>query len=297
MERNPEAVNYVAVGLASPTDDEKVFNVVPRDNEWESTSPTQRILNESDRNDSSSTSIVSSIFTSADDASSSAWDSIDEDEEAVEEICHDCHSHPSSPTQSSDRHPYPATPRYEPGWTDEIPLELIEATLEEETYNLRVEQRELEKATRRSPISIPDIPVALPLPRFLDRAILNRPVGGRGHRKDGAPSPPISPGSHISRICGRATDQEVGSYSSVERTSAYMAGAASVIASPILHEEIQDDKPFLTVPTHAVLDHLCTTAIKYGVVGMASTSRYKNKVSFIPLSRTFSLSDRPPCSS
>ncbi|KAK1227717.1 galactose metabolism- protein [Marasmius sp. AFHP31] len=267
VERNPEAVNYVAVGLASPTDDERVVNVVPRDDDWESSSPTHRLFDETDRNDSSSASIVSSVFSSADSTSSSAWDSIDEDEKA-EEIYYDCPSHPSSPIQSSHSHPYPAAIRYEPGWTSEIPLELIKATAEEEDYLLRTEEQEVEETesdSRHSRIPTPDIPIAPALPRALDRAILNRSTGRRCSQKEAAPSPPISPGS------------DCGSYSSVERTSTYAAGAASVMTAPTLHEKIEDDKPFLTVPTHAVLGHLATTAIKHGVVAMASTTRYKSK--------------------
>ncbi|KAL0575346.1 galactose metabolism-related protein [Marasmius crinis-equi] len=282
VDRIPEPVNYVAVGLlASPTGDENTVNVIPRDDDWEPASPTQRIFDETDRNDSSWTSIVSSVFSSTAETASSAWDSIDEDEDD-KEIYDNCSSQPTSPIPRSGlTPPVPAIPRYEPEWTDEIPLEIVEAAFEEEFYLTRAQSQETEaqklsKPPRRSPTPLPEVPFPPELPRYLDRPILSRTFARKTIGK-GCSNGTVSPSSPSEG--GSRGGRDVRSYSSVERTSSLEARAASVIASPTLHEgvDVGDKEPSLPVPAHSVLGHLCTTAIKHGVVGMASTARYRAK--------------------
>ncbi|KAF8872104.1 hypothetical protein CPB84DRAFT_708454 [Gymnopilus junonius] len=43
---------------------------------------------------------------------------------------------------------------------------------------------------------------------------------------------------------------------------------------------LTDDGSVLPVPSHVVLHHLCTSAIKNGVLAVADTTRYRKKVSF-----------------
>jgi hypothetical protein len=46
---------------------------------------------------------------------------------------------------------------------------------------------------------------------------------------------------------------------------------------------LTDDASVLPVPSHVVLQHLCTSAIKNGVVAVATTTRYRKKVGFFLL--------------
>ncbi|KAF9262960.1 hypothetical protein L218DRAFT_372838 [Marasmius fiardii PR-910] len=232
-------------------------------------------------NSSSGTSIVSSIFNSTDDVTvSSAWDSIDEDEdEETEEFeCetrYDCPSDPSTSQPGSPKnvplHHHDTSPLvlyhwHEPGWTDEIPLEVIEAALEEEKY-LAYEDVEGDEADES--LSLPDdyerVPVPeYPLPpessRFLDRPILNLALAKGNGRNP----------TRVKEGC-----------SNMELTPSSIAGTPPVASALTLQcHEGTDDKPSqfsLPVPSHAVLGHLCTSAIKNGVVGLASTSRYRGK--------------------
>jgi len=41
---------------------------------------------------------------------------------------------------------------------------------------------------------------------------------------------------------------------------------------------LTDDNSVLPVPSHVVIQHLCTSAIKNGVLAVASTTRYRKKV-------------------
>jgi hypothetical protein len=44
---------------------------------------------------------------------------------------------------------------------------------------------------------------------------------------------------------------------------------------------VTDDASVLTVPSHVVLHHLCTSAIKNGVLAVANTTRYRKKVGIV----------------
>jgi hypothetical protein len=44
---------------------------------------------------------------------------------------------------------------------------------------------------------------------------------------------------------------------------------------------LTDDGSVLPVPSHVVLQHLCTSAIRNGVLAVASTNRYRKKVGFL----------------
>ncbi|KAE9408808.1 hypothetical protein BT96DRAFT_1012985 [Gymnopus androsaceus JB14] len=88
---------------------------------------------------------------------------------------------------------------YVPKWTQEIPLELLEAAAEEETY--LAYQNEVENAHaagRRIHITgfvpLPNIPPAPKLPRYLEKVILNSVNAAAAPRPSGTASPTSSRG-------------------------------------------------------------------------------------------------------
>jgi hypothetical protein len=77
-----------------------------------------------------------------------------------------------------------------------------------------------------------------------------------------------------------------------EETSAYQYAAAAIeklptppslpgfLGKPILNAAtpMKDDNSVLTMPNHTVLNHLATSSIKYNVLAVSATTRYKRKV-------------------
>ncbi|KAG7088069.1 hypothetical protein E1B28_012100 [Marasmius oreades] len=178
---------------------------------------------------------------------------------------YDCAS-PSGGSPAPPGQALSALLHYEAGWTSEIPLELLEVASEEEAFLSRAEgEAETEGSSPDPSVPIPDAPFPPELCRFLDRPILNlmlvRKNGDKGFKSSASPRDKIG--------------LNMG-HGSVDYTCSSTAGAASGVSAPTLHEGL-GDKPSLPVPSHAVLGHLCTSAIKNGVVGLASTSRYKGK--------------------
>ena len=65
--------------------------------------------------------------------------------------------------------------------------------------------------------------------------------------------------------------------SAVER--APISGSRTITIDTSNMPSTTDDASVLSVPSHVVLHHLCTSAIKNGVLAVANTTRYKKKVS------------------
>lgn len=62
-------------------------------------------------------------------------------------------------------------------------------------------------------------------------------------------------------------------------SSAIPSGSRTITIDTANMPSLTDDASVLAVPSHVVLHHLCTSAIKNGVLAVASTTRYKKKVS------------------
>ena len=207
----------------------------------------------------------------------------------------------SPPPTASNRHPHQIsfwsqssdagvpTPFGDEGWTSTIPSELIAAAREEEVY-----------LANPAAGTAPNIPPAPVLPRHLDKLILNTRVGAspsspvkeRRHRarsrhgetvKPEQDEPPAASSSHIPVTTASGTDVSAAlhGHSNTHSQSSVrtLVGGSSVplgttAAAPLL----ADDASVLPVPSHVVLHHLSTSAIRNGVLAVGNTTRYKKKV-------------------
>ncbi|KAL0578789.1 galactose metabolism-related protein [Marasmius crinis-equi] len=246
---------------------------------------------------------------------------------------------------------------YEPQWTTEIPLELIEAAQEEEVFlehqaQVRNQMQSKSRAQQNRPqhvsgfIPLPNIPPATNLPRYLEKLILNstgqhgRNSGGGssasgekdrdGRRKDrererekerrAVPSPISSNNSSAAPLpvtTASGTDVTTAHSHSTHRTYSHhhhhyhhkhhphrsssdrevatpnhppitAVTAVAISSNPsgpsqrlTTNDEnaaiVADDSSVLPVPSHVVLQHLSTSAIKNGVLAVSQTGRYHNK--------------------
>ncbi|KAK7037241.1 galactose metabolism-related protein [Paramarasmius palmivorus] len=224
---------------------------------------------------------------------------------------------------------------YKPQWTDEIPLELIEAAQEEETFlahqtQLRNQMQSKDTQIVSGFIPLPNIPPAPKLPRHLEKLILNsaanpRAPGSnsssgdkesrrrdrerRSHTTTPVPSTSSSAstlpvttasGTDVTNIhCGhrqqhhhrhhappppipeRDTSILPSTMMHPPMTGATAAAISTVNGTRNLDDAaalIADDSSILPVPpSHVVLHHLCTSAIKNGVLAVGETIRYRQK--------------------
>ncbi|KAI0763656.1 5'-AMP-activated protein kinase beta subunit, interation domain-containing protein [Trametes elegans] len=207
----------------------------------------------------------------------------------------------------------PAGKGKEAAWTTKIPSELIAAAAEEEAYLARADS----PTSSSSGIPAPNIPPAPALPRHLDKLILNvRPVmagpaiGGPGAATDrdkrrsgrerersrrerdrdsrsrpanlgmtsaeqGAEDGPAAPPPPLKLPVVTASGTDV---------TAMIAQQASAPPTPPAQQArpwdgpgVSDDASVLPVPSHVVLHHLSTSAIRNGVLAVANTTRYRKK--------------------
>jgi hypothetical protein len=207
----------------------------------------------------------------------------------------------SSPPTSSNRHPHQIsfwsqssdpgvpTPFGDEGWTSTVPSELIAAAREEEVY--------LANPTAGTAPNIPPAPV---LPRHLDKLILNTRVGAppsspvkdRRHRarsrhgetvKPEQDEPPAASSSHIPVTTASGTDVSAALHGH-SNTRSQSSVRTLVVGSPVPRGTttaapiLADDASMLPVPSHVVLHHLSTSAIRNGVLAVGNTTRYKKKV-------------------
>ena len=201
-------------------------------------------------------------------------------------------------------------------WTDEIPAELVAAAREEEAYLAYTAAAEYDQsgyANAHQQVPAPNIPPAPVLPRHLDKLILNVKVG----------QPPPSRGREREREKEREKERErehrrkqgrslLGMTSTLARdiyredkagedehphipiTTASGTDVTHLAGSSQAHTRLgldgpglSDDASVLPVPSHVVLHHLSTSAIRNGVLAVGNTTRYRQKV-FILLSEQHS---------
>ena len=177
------------------------------------------------------------------------------------------------------------------GWTSVIPSELIAAAREEEVY-----------LANPSGGSAPNIPPAPVLPRHLDKLILNTRVGAppaspvkdRRHRarsrhgevgmiKSEQDEPPAPSGSHIPVTTASGTDVSAVLHGQSNPHSqppvrTLVGGSTSPLGTTAAAIMLADDGSVLPVPSHVVLHHLSTSAIRNGVLAVGNTTRYRKKV-------------------
>lgn len=189
-------------------------------------------------------------------------------------------------------------------WTEEIPPELVAAAREEEAYLAYTAALEYDQNAdgNPTPVPAPNIPPAPALPRHLDKLILNTKVG----------QPPVTRGRDREREKEREKERErehrrkqgrslLGMTSTLARdlhkedkesekppipiTTASGTDVTTVhLSSPSQHTRVgldgpgmTDDASVLPVPSHVVLHHLSTSAIRNGVLAVGSTTRYRQK--------------------
>jgi hypothetical protein len=179
------------------------------------------------------------------------------------------------------------------GWTNVIPPELTAAAREEEVY----------LANQAAGIA-PNIPPAPVLPRHLDKLILNTRVGAppapvkdRRHRarsrhgelgmtKPEQDEPSAFGSSHIPVTTASGTDvsaarhghPQIHSHSPMRPLVGGSTPPQGTTAAALM---LADDASVLPVPSHVVLQHLSTSAIRNGVLAVGNTTRYRKKVRYL----------------
>lgn len=162
-----------------------------------------------------------------------------------------------------------------PPWTSEIPLQLIQAQAEEEAWAMH----ESLPAEQRRSLPIPPVPIlpqAPMLPRHLDKVILS------SRAKKGSGTLPHSSARKSKKKDGRR-DRERGLGPSPLSQDAALADAslglsAAASGAILVDAPHGDDDAVLPVPSHVVLHHLGTSAIRDGVIAVCDTVRYRKKV-------------------
>lgn len=97
--------------------------------------------------------------------------------------------------------------------------------------------------------------------------------GRKGRRDSGGSNDRAGTGLHKSRRGSSSMD--VGVYGGlIVAEGGGMTGFGAGVGSPI-----GDDNSVLPLPSHSVVNHLATSAIRNGVLAVATTTRYKAKVS------------------
>jgi hypothetical protein len=185
------------------------------------------------------------------------------------------------------------------GWTSVIPSELIAAAREEEVY-----------LANPSAGCAPNIPPAPVLPRHLDKLILNTragapppssPVKDRRHRarsrhgeigmmKVDQDEPPAASSPHIPVTTASGTDVSavVHGHSNPQTQPplrTLIGHSTAAIGTTAAALMLADDGSVLPVPSHVVLHHLSTSAIRNGVLAVGNTTRYRKKVRHLIISK------------
>ncbi|KAF8627378.1 hypothetical protein AX17_006193 [Amanita inopinata Kibby_2008] len=256
------------------------------------------------------------------------------------------------PPSSSLQHRQSSRTNQSVVWTNEIPLELIEAAREEEVY-LQASAGQYEANGSRGGgttyvsgfVPAPNIPPAPGLPRHLDKLILNtrmspspgssnagkgsssgkgkgrdrdREKGDRDRRhregkerdrrlpppppppsEDGSgtglldPAPPEPLNNMSQTTVGAGSGTSTGDVTPTPTTPDPSAGGVVPSTTSISLDTparsrpigidpsntpvLADDGSVLPVPSHVVLHHLCTSAIRNGVLAVGNTTRYREK--------------------
>ncbi|KIY63563.1 carbohydrate-binding module family 48 protein [Cylindrobasidium torrendii FP15055 ss-10] len=200
-----------------------------------------------------------------------------------------------------------------PEWTNVIPPELQEAVADEEAAMQASASAKSSANGHRHVVNgfqpLPlqrEIPTAPPLPRHLEKQILNetRPVSSpssnrdkrrnrHGHWHD-SHGHGHSHGHHSRHMPGLSTPQDqltprvlpVTTASGTD-IAAFSGGSTpssptplpTPTAGPVVENEdaIADDNSVLPVPSHVILNHLSTSTVRDNVLAVAVTVRYKAK--------------------
>ncbi|KAG2155811.1 carbohydrate-binding module family 48 protein [Suillus bovinus] len=186
-------------------------------------------------------------------------------------------------------------------WTDDIPAGLIAAAREEEAYLAYTASPEYDQ-TPYQYVPTPNIPPAPGLPRHLDKLILNAkpgqsPAGNRGRERDRERERERERESKrrqgrsllgMTSTVARELHKEertaeleapaipITTASGTDVTSAHLAAPAHTRLG-LDGPGLSDDASVLPVPSHVVLHHLSTSAIRNGVLAVGNTTRYRTK--------------------
>ncbi|KAH9931650.1 5'-AMP-activated protein kinase beta subunit, interation domain-containing protein [Epithele typhae] len=180
-------------------------------------------------------------------------------------------------------------------WTSEIPSQLTAAAAEEETYLASADS----PTSSASGVPTPNIPPAPALPRHLDKLILNvRPPtmppsaaaanGDRDRRRSGRQRRERERKENRQQTIGMTAAELAEQDGIGVQLPVVTAGGTEVApGTPVPPSSIQnrpwdgpgisDDASVLPVPSHVVLHHLSTSAIRNGVLAVANTTRYRKK--------------------
>jgi hypothetical protein len=177
------------------------------------------------------------------------------------------------------------------GWTSVIPPELTAAAREEEMY-----------LANPAAGTAPNIPPAPVLPRHLDKLILNTRVGtptpapakDRRHRarsrqgefgmtkaEQEEPSAPASTRIPVTTASGTDVSVARHGHPNPPSHSPLRTLAGGSTAALGTNAALADDASVLPVPSHVVLHHLSTSAIRNGVLAVGNTTRYRKKVRYL----------------
>lgn len=189
-------------------------------------------------------------------------------------------------------------------WTDDIPAELVAAAREEEAYLAYTAAAEYDQsgyAVTHQQVPAPNIPPAPVLPRHLDKLILNVKAGQpppprgsrererekereREHRRKQGRSL-LGMTSTLARDVYKEDKPEENEHVPIPITTASGTDVTHLAVSSQAHTRLgldgpglSDDASVLPVPSHVVLHHLSTSAIRNGVLAVGNTTRYRQKV-------------------
>ncbi|KAF8555255.1 hypothetical protein OG21DRAFT_1507937 [Imleria badia] len=191
-------------------------------------------------------------------------------------------------------------------WTDEIPAELVAAAREEEAYLAYTAAAEYDQSGYANPhhqVPAPNIPPAPVLPRHLDKLILNvkagQPPPSRGRERDREKEREkererehrrkqgrslLGMTSTLARDIHREDKAGEDEHPPIPITTAsgtdvtHLAGSSQARTRLGLDGPgLSDDASVLPVPSHVVLHHLSTSAIRNGVLAVGNTTRYRQK--------------------
>lgn len=172
-------------------------------------------------------------------------------------------------------------------WTDKLPWQL-ECAAEEEEQWLSHSHTQSHGAQGQPPP--PQHPQAPSLPRHLEKLILNqRPPTVRTSSKTGGSSAALFTASGALPVTTASGTNLSATPSGRGRASATGGEVAPATREPytklgdappgvLAGTGHADDGSVLPVPSHVVLHHLGTSAIRNGVLAVADTVRYKKKV-------------------
>ncbi len=100
--------------------------------------------------------------------------------------------------------------------------------------------------------------------------------------------PPVPASSHIPVMTASGTDVSAARHGhpippSHSPVRTLVGGSTAALGTTATALMLADDASVLPVPSHVVLHHLSTSAIRNGVLAVGNTTRYKKKVGYLTL--------------